>query len=121
MSKKNAIVGQSGGPTAAINATLAGVIEGALSSNEINTLYNENDKLKQTVTNNELIITQLTNEQTDSKPAFDELNNKLQNISQENEELLIQIQTPLPKANLVFPETEESKATEKINSFLTAL
>ena len=39
MSKKNAIVGQSGGPTAAINATLAGVIEGALSSNEINTLY----------------------------------------------------------------------------------
>ena len=28
----NAIVGQSGGPTAAINATLAGVIKGALAS-----------------------------------------------------------------------------------------
>lgn len=36
---KNAIVGQSGGPTAAINATLAGVIEGALNSKEIDTLY----------------------------------------------------------------------------------
>ena len=39
MSKKNAIVGQSGGPTAAINATLAGVIEGAINSSEINVLY----------------------------------------------------------------------------------
>ena len=28
--KANAIVGQSGGPTAAINATLAGVINGAM-------------------------------------------------------------------------------------------
>ena len=36
---KNAIVGQSGGPTAAINATLAGVIEGALSSDKIDTVY----------------------------------------------------------------------------------
>ena len=38
----NAIVGQSGGPTAAINATLAGVIRGVLENNHsgcINTLY----------------------------------------------------------------------------------
>ena len=38
----NAVVGQSGGPTAAINATLAGVIRGALKAKEegiINTLY----------------------------------------------------------------------------------
>lgn len=35
----NAVVGQSGGPTAAINATLAGVIKGALSSAEISTLF----------------------------------------------------------------------------------
>ena len=39
----NAVVGQSGGPTAAINATLAGVIRGVLESNqnggEIRTLY----------------------------------------------------------------------------------
>ncbi len=37
--KKNAIVGQSGGPTAAINATLAGVIAGALDSPCIDVLY----------------------------------------------------------------------------------
>ena len=36
---KNAIVGQSGGPTAAINATLAGVIEGCLKEQEIDILY----------------------------------------------------------------------------------
>ena len=35
----NAVVGQSGGPTAAINATLAGVIEGALDTDIIGTLY----------------------------------------------------------------------------------
>ena len=40
--KGNAVVGQSGGPTAAINATLAGVINGALKANAngvINKLY----------------------------------------------------------------------------------
>jgi len=35
----NAVVGQSGGPTAAINATLAGVIRGALDCDFIDTLY----------------------------------------------------------------------------------
>ena len=35
----NAIVGQSGGPTAAINATLSGVIRGALASECIDTVY----------------------------------------------------------------------------------
>jgi 6-phosphofructokinase len=39
MLKGNAIVGQSGGPTAAINATLAGVIRGAAESEAIGTLY----------------------------------------------------------------------------------
>ena len=37
--KGNAIVGQSGGPTAAINATLAGVIKGAIADDSIDTLY----------------------------------------------------------------------------------
>ena len=40
--KGNAVVGQSGGPTAAINATLAGVIRGAIDAGKngiINTLY----------------------------------------------------------------------------------
>ena len=35
----NAVVGQSGGPTAAINATLAGVIKGCLDSDKIETVY----------------------------------------------------------------------------------
>ena len=35
----NAVVGQSGGPTAAINATLTGVIKGALENECIETLY----------------------------------------------------------------------------------
>lgn len=39
MLKGNAIVGQSGGPTAAINATLAGVIRGALKSDAIDVIY----------------------------------------------------------------------------------
>ena len=37
--KGNAIIGQSGGPTAAINATLAGVIRGALNASEIEHVY----------------------------------------------------------------------------------
>ncbi len=37
--KGNAIVGQSGGPTAAINATLAGVIKGAMQSEHIEKVY----------------------------------------------------------------------------------
>lgn len=36
---KNAIIGQSGGPTAAINATLSGVIRGCFDSKEIGTVY----------------------------------------------------------------------------------
>jgi len=39
MEKMNAVVGQSGGPTAAINATLAGVIKGCLESEKIGTVY----------------------------------------------------------------------------------
>lgn len=35
----NAIVGQSGGPTTAINATLAGVVRGALANKSIGTVY----------------------------------------------------------------------------------
>ncbi len=39
MKRKNAIVGQSGGPTAAINATLAGLIRAALAADGIDLLY----------------------------------------------------------------------------------
>lgn len=36
---KNCLVAQSGGPTAAINATLAGVIKGGFLSSDIGTVY----------------------------------------------------------------------------------
>lgn len=39
MSIKNCIVAQSGGPTVAINASLAGVVAGVLASNEFDTCY----------------------------------------------------------------------------------
>ena len=39
MKRLNAIVGQSGGPTSAINATLSGVIKSAYKSDKINKLY----------------------------------------------------------------------------------
>ncbi len=35
----NAIIGQSGGPTAAINATLSGVVKGAMENSEINEIF----------------------------------------------------------------------------------
>lgn len=44
--KINAIVGQSGGPTAAINATLAGVIIRAIESEEIGILYGAENGIK---------------------------------------------------------------------------
>ena len=37
--KKNCIVAQSGGPTAAINASLAGVIDAAIKSRSFDTIY----------------------------------------------------------------------------------
>ncbi len=39
MTKRNCIVAQSGGPTVAINASLAGVVAGILESNEFDTCY----------------------------------------------------------------------------------
>lgn len=39
MSKKNVIVAQSGGPTVAINASLAGVVAGAMKNNAYETIY----------------------------------------------------------------------------------
>lgn len=47
MNIKNAVVGQSGGPTAAINSTLAGVIKGSLEKSDcIKTLYGMKNGIK---------------------------------------------------------------------------
>ena len=42
---KNCIVAQSGGPTVAINASLSGVIRGALESDKIDKIYGGNDSM----------------------------------------------------------------------------
>ena len=55
----NAIVGQSGGPTTAINATLAGVIKGAMKNEHIGRVYGMNFagvNVKFTVTNQVLTV-----------------------------------------------------------------
>jgi len=44
--KKNLLVGQSGGPTAAINATLAGVIKAGIESDQIETVYGSINGIK---------------------------------------------------------------------------
>ena len=42
---KNCIVAQSGGPTVVINASLSGVIRGALESDKIDKIYGGNDSM----------------------------------------------------------------------------
>ncbi len=55
----NAVVGQSGGPTAAINATLAGVIKGALACSEIETLYGMRNGVEGLLSENLVNLTEL--------------------------------------------------------------
>ena len=63
----NAVIGQSGGPTAAINATLAGVIRGAMLSREIETVYGSINGLEGILENR---LTEL-NGQFQRKECFD--------------------------------------------------
>lgn len=55
----NAIVGQSGGPTSAINATLAGVISEAMKSKVINTLYGAKNGIDGIISENLVNLTDL--------------------------------------------------------------
>ena len=60
--KGNAVVGQSGGPTAAINATLSGVIRGALKAKEegyINTLYGMKNGIEGFLAENMVDLTEI--------------------------------------------------------------
>lgn len=58
--KKNCIVAQSGGPTAAINASLAGVIDGAIASNQYETLYGSIHGIQGVLKNNFLDLSSCT-------------------------------------------------------------
>lgn len=59
---KNAIVGQSGGPTAAINATLSGVISGCISSDKIGTLYGAVNGIEGLLKENFINLSELFND-----------------------------------------------------------
>ena len=62
----NAVVGQSGGPTAAINATLAGVIRGTMNNKEvINTLYGMRNGIEGFLLENMVNLTELFREEQD--------------------------------------------------------
>ena len=58
----NAIVGQSGGPTAAINATLAGVIRGAQESNVIGKIYGAKNGIEGVLARRLIDLSELTAE-----------------------------------------------------------
>ena len=66
MNQKNCMVAQSGGPTVAINASLAGVIAGAESSNMYDTVYGSLNGITGILNNNLLNLTELMAE----NPAY---------------------------------------------------
>ena len=66
--KGNAVVGQSGGPTAAINATLAGVIRGAIAAKEegiIDTLYGMRNGIEGFLNENLVNLTERFKDESD--------------------------------------------------------
>lgn len=65
MSLKNCMVAQSGGPTVAINASLAGVIEGVSSSSMYDTIYGSLNGITGILNNHLLNLTDLMNENPD--------------------------------------------------------
>ena len=65
MNQKNCMVAQSGGPTAAINASLCGVIEGAAASEHYHTVYGSLNGITGILNNNLLNLTELMSENPD--------------------------------------------------------
>ena len=59
----NAIVGQSGGPTAAINATLAGVIRGAIECEAIGTVYGAKNGIEGVLKKTLIDVSNMTEEE----------------------------------------------------------
>ena len=65
---KNLLVAQSGGPTSAINATLAGVVENALSSPSVDRIYGSINGIQGVLTENLIDLkTKLTNVSEDHR------------------------------------------------------
>ena len=64
---KNCLVGQSGGPTAAINASLAGVIKGALKSDKINKIYGMVNGITGIINDNLILLSENFSDETNLK------------------------------------------------------
>ena len=65
MSQKNCMVAQSGGPTVAINASLAGVISGVSSSSMYDTVYGSLNGITGILNDNLLNLTEIMDEHPD--------------------------------------------------------
>ena len=59
----NAIIGQSGGPTCAINATLAGVIQGLQKNKSIHTIYGMKNGIEGFLQEKMIDLTKLTQDE----------------------------------------------------------
>lgn len=64
MSLKNVMVAQSGGPTVAINASLAGVIRGVMASEQYETVYGSVNGILGILNNHLLNLTEIMNEKS---------------------------------------------------------
>ena len=66
MSLKNVMVAQSGGPTVAINASLAGVIRGVMASDQYETVYGSVNGILGILNNHLLNLTEINLKQRKS-------------------------------------------------------
>ena len=67
---KNLLVAQSGGPTSAINATLAGVVENALSSPSVDRIYGSINGIQGVLTENLIDLKCIRTGSSLSDPCF---------------------------------------------------
>ena len=61
---KNVLVAQSGGPTAAINATLAGVLQGAREGKEVSRVYGARNGIEGAIKGNVIDLTEILTDET---------------------------------------------------------
>ncbi len=103
MKKYNLLVAQSGGPTAAINATLAGVIEEALKREEINKIYGAVHGIEGIFNDNLVTLNDIDTKLLSQTPAayLGSCRNKLPDFN-ENEEKYIYIFDYLKKHNIKY-------------------
>ena len=101
MEKYNLLVAQSGGPTAAINATLAGVVSEALKHEEIETVYGAVNGIEGVLNDKIIKLNDIDMDLLSQTPSayLGSCRNKLPNF-EENEEKYIYISDYLKNHNI---------------------